>query len=168
MADEPQKKPAKAPRAAAEGAAKQDGKGAKETAAAAKPKAAPKKEGAPGVEGKAVPKAKAAPDAKTEPEPKPKKPKRPKVRKPPLAPAHERWAALVQARTKPVAAQPKASKKVKVTQIGSPIGREDYQLDTLKGLGLNKRHRSRVLEDTPAVRGMIARVHHLVRVESTS
>ena len=39
---------------------------------------------------------------------------------------------------------------------------------TLKGLGLNKRHRSRVLEDTPAVRGMIARVQHLLLVESTS
>jgi large subunit ribosomal protein L30 len=59
-------------------------------------------------------------------------------------------------------------KTVKVTQIGSPIGRQDYQLATLKGLGLNRRHRSRVLEDTPAVRGMIARVHHLLRVESVT
>ena len=42
-----------------------------------------------------------------------------------------------------------------VTQIGSPIGRRADQEATLKGLGLNKRHRSRVLEDTPAVRGMI-------------
>ncbi|HUJ96959.1 MAG TPA: 50S ribosomal protein L30 [Stellaceae bacterium] len=55
---------------------------------------------------------------------------------------------------------------IKVTQIGSPIGREDYQLATLKGLGLNKMHRSRVLEDTPAVRGMIERVRHLLRVEA--
>ena len=55
--------------------------------------------------------------------------------------------------------------KVKVTQIGSPIGREAYQRETLIGLGLNKMHRSRVLEDTPAVRGMIQRVHHLLRVE---
>ena len=163
MAEEAEKKPAKAPKAAAEGAsAKQQGnKEAKDAAAPAKPKAAPKKEAA-------APKGKAAPDAKAEPEPKPKKAKRPKVRKPPLAPAHVRWAALVLARTKSVAAPPKTGKKVKVTQIGSPIGREDYQLDTLKGLGLNKRHRSRVLEDTPAVRGMIARVHHLLRVESTS
>lgn len=60
----------------------------------------------------------------------------------------------------------KADKKtVTVTQIGSPIGREAYQRDTLKGLGLNKMHRSRVLEDTPAVRGMIRAVHHLVKVE---
>ncbi|MGO8916946.1 MAG: 50S ribosomal protein L30 [Stellaceae bacterium] len=57
-------------------------------------------------------------------------------------------------------------KTVTVTQIGSPIGREDYQRATLKGLGLNKLRRTRVLEDTPAVRGMIERVKHLVRVEA--
>ena len=57
------------------------------------------------------------------------------------------------------------AKKIKVTQTGSPIGRTDDQLATLKGLGLNKRHRSRVLEDTPSVRGMINKVRHLVRVE---
>jgi large subunit ribosomal protein L30 len=63
-------------------------------------------------------------------------------------------------------AAPKAEKgQIKVTQIGSPIGREDYQRRTLIGLGLNKMGRSRVLEDTPAIRGMIQRVHHLVRVE---
>jgi large subunit ribosomal protein L30 len=56
--------------------------------------------------------------------------------------------------------------RIKVTQIGSPIGRADSQRATLVGLGLNKRHRSRELEDTPAVRGMIAKVQHLVRVES--
>ena len=54
---------------------------------------------------------------------------------------------------------------VKVTQTGSPIGRRRDQRATLIGLGLNKLHRSRVLEDTPAVRGMINKVHHLVRVE---
>jgi large subunit ribosomal protein L30 len=57
------------------------------------------------------------------------------------------------------------AKKIKVTQTGSPIGRTEDQLATLVGLGLNKRHRSRVLEDTPAVRGMINKVRHLVRVE---
>ncbi|HYB11796.1 MAG TPA: 50S ribosomal protein L30 [Alphaproteobacteria bacterium] len=56
-------------------------------------------------------------------------------------------------------------KTVRVTQIGSPIGREDYQRATLIGLGLNKMHRSVELEDTPSVRGMIARVHHLVKVD---
>ena len=64
-----------------------------------------------------------------------------------------------------------ASKKaatVTVTQIGSPIGRQQYQRQTLVGLGLNKMHRTRTLEDTPAVRGMIARVSHLVQVEETS
>jgi large subunit ribosomal protein L30 len=55
--------------------------------------------------------------------------------------------------------------KVKLTQIGSAIGRQGYQRATLKGLGLNKLHRSRVLEDTPAVRGMIDSVKHLVRIE---
>lgn len=56
-------------------------------------------------------------------------------------------------------------KKIKVTQTGSPIGRTDDQRATLVGLGLNKRHRSNVLEDTPAVRGMINKVRHLLRVE---
>ncbi|MBM3650735.1 MAG: 50S ribosomal protein L30 [Alphaproteobacteria bacterium] len=56
-------------------------------------------------------------------------------------------------------------KKIKVTQTGSPIGRTDDQRATLVGLGLNKRHRSRVLVDTPEVRGMINKVRHLVRVE---
>jgi large subunit ribosomal protein L30 len=57
-------------------------------------------------------------------------------------------------------------KTVVVTQIGSPIGRQPDQRATLIGLGLNKMHRTRELEDTPSVRGMIAKVHHLVRVES--
>ncbi len=58
------------------------------------------------------------------------------------------------------------SKKQTVTveQFGSPIGRTKDQEDTLKGLGLNKLHRQSTLEDTPAVRGMIRKVQHLVRV----
>jgi large subunit ribosomal protein L30 len=60
----------------------------------------------------------------------------------------------------------KSDKKVTVTQIASPIGRQGYQRDTLKGLGLNKLRRTRVLEDTPEVRGMIDRVRHLLRVEA--
>ena len=51
-----------------------------------------------------------------------------------------------------------------MVQTGSPIGRRDDQEATLKGLGLNKRHRQRTLEDTPSVRGMISKVKHLVRV----
>ncbi|MCZ6863279.1 MAG: 50S ribosomal protein L30, partial [Alphaproteobacteria bacterium] len=55
----------------------------------------------------------------------------------------------------------------KVTQVGSPIGRRADQRATLIGLGLNKMHRTRELEDTPSVRGMINKIKHLVRVEGT-
>ena len=58
-----------------------------------------------------------------------------------------------------------AERTVRITQIGSPIGRRGDQRRTLIGLGLNKLHRSRELEDTPAVRGMIDKVRHLLRVE---
>ena len=57
-----------------------------------------------------------------------------------------------------------AKKTVRITQVGSPIGRPKDQRETLIGLGLNKMHRTRELEDTPAVRGMIDKVKHLVRV----
>jgi large subunit ribosomal protein L30 len=55
--------------------------------------------------------------------------------------------------------------KIKVTQTGSPIRRTSDQRATLVGLGLNKMHRTVELEDSPEVRGMIRRVHHMVRVE---
>ena len=58
-----------------------------------------------------------------------------------------------------------ANKIVRVTQVGSPIRRKADQRQTLKGLGLNKMHKTRELEDTPSVRGMIAKVKHLVRVD---
>ncbi len=58
----------------------------------------------------------------------------------------------------------KAAGTVTVEQIGSPIRRPAAQRKTLIGLGLNKLHRRRTLEDTPSVRGMIQSVHHLVRV----
>lgn len=54
---------------------------------------------------------------------------------------------------------------LRVTQIGSPIGRRKDQRQTLIGLGLNKMNRTKDLPDNPAVRGMIDKVHHLVRVE---
>jgi len=76
-------------------------------------------------------------------------------------PAAKKTAA---APAKPAAA--KSGKKIKITQTGSPIGRIQVQRATLIGLGLNKRHRSKVLEDTPAVRGMIEVVKHLVVVEA--
>ena len=56
-------------------------------------------------------------------------------------------------------------KTVKLTQIGSPIGRKPGQRETLIGLGLNKMHRSSELENTPAVQGMIKKVAHLIKVE---
>jgi large subunit ribosomal protein L30 len=55
-------------------------------------------------------------------------------------------------------------KTVTVEQIGSPTRRPIEQRQTLVGLGLNKMHRRRTLEDTASVRGMIAKVSHLVRV----
>ena len=54
---------------------------------------------------------------------------------------------------------------IKVTQTGSPIRRTKDQRATLVGLGLNKMHRSRELEDSPEVRGMIRKVQHMVNVE---
>ena len=54
--------------------------------------------------------------------------------------------------------------QITVRQTGSPIRRTKDQRATLAGLGLNKRHRTRVLEDTPSVRGMINKVRHLVRI----
>jgi large subunit ribosomal protein L30 len=57
-----------------------------------------------------------------------------------------------------------SKKTVTVEQIASPIRRPPIQEATLIGLGLNKRGRRRTLPDTPQVRGMIAKVSHLVRV----
>ncbi|MEC7463352.1 MAG: 50S ribosomal protein L30 [Pseudomonadota bacterium] len=56
-------------------------------------------------------------------------------------------------------------KTIRVTQIGSPIGRPKDQRATLIGLGLNKLNRTRELENTSAVRGMVNKVKHLVKVE---
>ncbi len=55
--------------------------------------------------------------------------------------------------------------KITVRQTGSPIRRTKDQRATLVGLGLNRVGRTSTLEDTPSVRGMIAKVHHLVTVE---
>jgi len=51
-----------------------------------------------------------------------------------------------------------------VKQIGSPTRRPAVQRETLKGLGLNKMHRTRELEDTPSVRGMVNAIPHLVQI----
>lgn len=57
-----------------------------------------------------------------------------------------------------------AKKTVTIRQTGSPIRREKSQRQTLIGLGLNKIGRTRTLEDTPAVRGMIKKVAHMVEL----
>lgn len=58
-----------------------------------------------------------------------------------------------------------AKQTVIVTQTKSPIGREGSQKKTLIGLGLNKIGRTRELEDTSSVRGMIEKVKHLIKVD---
>lgn len=76
-------------------------------------------------------------------------------------------AKAPKAEKKPAA--PKAAKAsgatIRIVQTGSKIGRHHDQEATLIGLGLNKRHKSRELVDTPEVRGMIAKVKHLVKIE---
>ena len=56
------------------------------------------------------------------------------------------------------------AKTIVVKQVGSPIRRPKEQRDTLIGLGLNKMHRTRELEDTPSVRGMVNKIPHLVEI----
>ena len=58
------------------------------------------------------------------------------------------------------------AKTITIRQIASPQRRPDIQRKTLIGLGLNKMHKERTLEDTPSVRGMIEKVSHLVEVVS--
>jgi len=84
----------------------------------------------------------------------------------PVAPAPGP-AAKVAPKPRPAPAAPKRvpEKAVRVTQVRSPAGRFAYQRATLRGLGLDRINRSSVLEDTPAVRGMIERVRHLVRID---
>jgi large subunit ribosomal protein L30 len=56
--------------------------------------------------------------------------------------------------------------KVKITLLRSANSRPKDQQATLVGLGLNRLRRTRELEDTPAVRGMIHKVRHLLRIDS--
>jgi large subunit ribosomal protein L30 len=56
------------------------------------------------------------------------------------------------------------AKTIVVKQIGSPIRRPAKQRETLIGLGLNKMHKTRELEDTPSVRGMVNKIPHLVEI----
>jgi large subunit ribosomal protein L30 len=57
------------------------------------------------------------------------------------------------------------AKKLKITQIRSGIGMEDSQCVTVRTLGIRRLHQTVVQNDTPQIRGMIAKVCHLVRVE---
>ena len=57
-----------------------------------------------------------------------------------------------------------ATKKITIKQIGSALRRSPDQKQTLIGLGLNKMHKVRVLEDTSSIRGMIIKVNHLVKI----
>ncbi|MGH1452516.1 MAG: 50S ribosomal protein L30 [Paracoccaceae bacterium] len=56
------------------------------------------------------------------------------------------------------------AKTIVVKQIGSPIRRPEKQRQTLIGLGLNKMHKTRELEDTPSVRGMVRSISHMVEI----
>jgi large subunit ribosomal protein L30 len=58
-----------------------------------------------------------------------------------------------------------AGKTVRVTQVRSVIGYDRKQRATLRGLGLRRMNHTVELEDTPSVRGMIAKVPHLLKVE---
>ena len=84
------------------------------------------------------------------------------------AEAPKKTAAKKPAAQKPVVkkttSKAAANKTVTIQQTGSPIGRKQYQRSTLIGLGLNKIGRTKTLEDTPSVRGMINKVSHLVKV----
>lgn len=59
-------------------------------------------------------------------------------------------------------------RKIRVTQVASGHGRKPGQKETLSGLGLNRIRAVRVLEDTPAIRGMVRKVAHLVQVEEVA
>lgn len=104
-----------------------------------------------------------------------KETKAPKAEAKEAAPKKETAAKKAPAKTaekKPSASAKATADKsgatLTVTQTGSPIGRQAYQRATLIGLGLNKLHRTRTLEDTPSVRGMINKVKHLVKVEEAA
>ena len=56
------------------------------------------------------------------------------------------------------------AKTIVVKQIGSPIRRPAVQRQILMGLGLNKMHKTRELEDTPSIRGMVRKIPHLVEI----
>lgn len=62
-------------------------------------------------------------------------------------------------------AKVKKKKYLKITLVRSTIGRSHYQREVVKGLGLRRLHHTVIREDTPAIRGMIAKIPHLLKVE---
>ena len=131
---------------------------AEKPAAKAKKAPAAAKAAAPVKEAKAPAKAEAPAKAAKAPA------KKAVAKKPVAKKAAAKKPSIRLARAKKEKAADKAT--VIVTQVGSPIGRRHDQRATLAGLGLNKIGRTRELEDTPSVRGMIAKVAHLLRVEA--
>lgn len=106
---------------------------------------------------------------KTTKAPKATTAKAPAAKKPAAAKAAPKKAAAPKtsaavAAKKPAAAEVKTGATVTIKQIRSGAGRLPQQIATLKGLGLNKMNRTRTLEDTKAVRGMIRKVAHLITV----
>ena len=89
---------------------------------------------------------------------------KPAAKKAPAKKTEAKAAPKKETAKKAPAKKTTSGKTETVTQIGSPIGRKAYQRATLIGLGLNKMHRTRTLEDTPSVRGMINKVSHLVKI----
>jgi large subunit ribosomal protein L30 len=77
------------------------------------------------------------------------------------APAKAKAKTAAKPSTQP---RQKTNRSLTVEQVGSPIRRPAIQRQILVGLGLNKVGRRRSLEDTPAIRGMVAKVGHLVRI----
>lgn len=97
----------------------------------------------------------------------PKKAETKAADKPAEKTAEKKEAAPAKVSKKPASKNP-SGKTIRVVQTRSPIGRQGYQRATLVGLGLNKVGKSRDMEDTPSVRGMIRKVSHLVRVEEAA
>ncbi len=90
---------------------------------------------------------------------------KPKASKAPAAAKPAKAAPAAKAKPAAKAYSNVAEGQIKVTQVVGSIARRHDQEATLNGLGLNKRGRSKVLENTPSVRGMVYKVRHLVKVE---
>jgi large subunit ribosomal protein L30 len=77
-------------------------------------------------------------------------------------------AVKAKSEAKPTGKKQYEGKTIKLTQVTGSIARQSDQRATLIGLGLNKRHRTRELMDTPEIRGMIYKVRHLLKVEESN